>query len=93
MKAKHWCPHKIEYFAQIFDRDTFKYLASVEPLGPALNYEACATYSHCIADSVDWNNYKTRHTSDNCACTMVEIYYPHLTMVIEQGCVPLIEIE
>ncbi|KAF2115028.1 hypothetical protein BDV96DRAFT_646881 [Lophiotrema nucula] len=93
MKRNHWCPHQIEYLAQVFDHDTFDYLANLEPLGPLRDHDACAAHSSCIAFNVDWSHYRTQHTTCACHCSMVEVPYRQLTDLIQNGHVPVITIE
>jgi Heterokaryon incompatibility protein (HET) len=94
MFAKGWCIHKVNYLSQIFDLNTFLYLARLRNnMQRAANHDQCLDKDSCQAYNVDVRNYRTRHIRDDCNCEMVLMPYDQLVDIIRKGSVPLVSIE
>ncbi|KXJ94985.1 heterokaryon incompatibility protein-domain-containing protein [Microdochium bolleyi] len=77
-----------------YEPETFAYLATLQrsPVRAAADHSHCSALA-CGAYNSDMSRYRTRHTTEDCACHMIETPREQLLAVLKNGKVPLIAIE
>ncbi len=86
-----WCPHQINYLAEVFESRCFLFFSKFSRQRPG-NHQNCLSTSSCVAYNADMENYTTKHVSDGCSCNMALIPYDRIIEILRTGVVPLISI-
>ena len=94
MLARGWCPHQVNYLAQIYDLQTFSYLATLNKSSQrTADHGCCLDHASCIAYNTNMATYEIRHTSSDCTCPIILTPYDELVQIIRKGGIPLIDIK
>ena len=89
-----WCSHQVRHLSLKYDLQTFSYLATLKrsPFRIA-DHHRCALHENCVAYNTDPITYESRHTTTDCACSVISVPYESLIKIIRKGRVPLVSIE
>lgn len=94
MISNGWCPHQVQHLSKTYNYKTFSYLATLERSSQRLvDHKRCLEHSACIAYNTSTVNYKVRHTTDDCICSMIVTPYRDLVQIIRRGRIPLVSID
>jgi len=98
MLASGWCPHQINYLAQVYNTAGLQTFASLDRSQRAVDHARCTKAKQCIAVNIDMRNYTVKHaatcfgTGPGSDCYVVRIPYKRLIRVVKSGHVPLVSI-
>jgi len=80
LESKQWCPCLVNRLKTTLSVDSLYYLTLMDWDAPEQIYAPPSRRNHaqctsieCLADRVDYNLYKTLHTTENCACTFIGV--------------------
>ena len=98
MLASGWCLHQINYLTQLYNTIDLQKFASLDRTQRAVDHQACAKATQCVAFNTDMKNYAVKHAATcsypgpGSGCYTVRVPYERLINVIKAGHVPLVSI-
>lgn len=94
MIANGWCPHQVRHLSIKHDLQSDLHLATLErsPLR-VVDHQRCSLSESCVAYNTDPATYKVRHTTADCACSVLCVPYEQLLSIIRKSRVPLVSIK
>jgi hypothetical protein len=91
MLGNGWCPHQIDYLAKIHGSKTFSSFAHLRRLRLE-DHQHCRDLPCCIVYNADMENYTTKHVTDGCTCSIVQVPYQMIIETLEKGEIPLVSL-